>query len=81
MKTVVMEWPEKHETIIEIIERKKGAWTAEQLSELVGCTPAHLYQLAKQGRMPSYRIGMMVRFDPVLTAAWLRSKQCGTKAA
>ncbi|HVB58367.1 MAG TPA: helix-turn-helix domain-containing protein [Candidatus Acidoferrales bacterium] len=80
--TTITEWPgDCNWTIIEIIERKKSAWTAEKLAELLGCTPAHLYQLAKQGRMPSYRLGTMIRFDPVLTAEWLRSKQFGSKAA
>lgn len=82
MKTTIKEWPsDKNATIIEIIERKGSAWLAEQLAELLDCTPAHIYQLAKQGRMPSYRMGTMIRFDPVLVGAWLRSKQCGAKAA
>ena len=60
--------------IIVLIEKRAGAWSAPELAELLGCTPKHIYALAKSGRMPHLRIGDMVRFDPAATAEWLRNR-------
>jgi excisionase family DNA binding protein len=49
---------------------------AEELSELLSLSVKHLYRLAKSGRMPNYRIGGAVRFDPQAVADWLEGKSC-----
>jgi len=60
--------------IIAVIEGKRGAWSAANLAELLGCSNKHIYELAKSGRMPHLRIDGMIRFDPSATAAWLRER-------
>lgn len=60
--------------LVAIIEEKRGAWSASELAELLGCSGKHIYALAKTGRMPHLRIGGMIRFDPRVTAAWLRER-------
>jgi len=60
--------------IIATIESKRGAWSAPELAELLGCSGKHIYALAKSGRLPHLRIGGMIRFDPCVTAAWLRER-------
>jgi excisionase family DNA binding protein len=60
--------------LIAVIERKHGAWSASELAELLGCSGKHIYALAETGRMPHLRIGGMIRFDPRITAAWLRER-------
>jgi excisionase family DNA binding protein len=60
--------------IIAIIESKRGAWTAADLAELLGCSGKHIYALAKSGRLPHLRIDGMIRFDPSVTGAWLRER-------
>ena len=60
--------------LIAIIESKRGAWSASELAELLGCSGKHIYALAKTGRMPHLRIGGMIRFDPRTTATWLRER-------
>ena len=60
--------------IIAIIEGRRGAWSAPELAELLGCSGKHIYALAKSGRMPHLRIGGMIRFDPRITASWLRER-------
>jgi len=60
--------------IVAEIERKRGAWSAAALAELLGCSAKHIYELAKTGRLPHLRIDGMIRFDPSATAAWLRER-------
>ena len=60
--------------IIVVIASKRGAWSASDLAELLGCSDKHIYELAKSGRMPHLRIDGMIRFDPSATAAWLRER-------
>jgi predicted DNA-binding transcriptional regulator AlpA len=60
--------------IIAIIAARRGAWSAPDLAELLGCSGKHIYALAKSGRMPHLRIDGMIRFDPGATAAWLRER-------
>lgn len=57
-----------------MIASKRGAWSAPDLAELLGCSDKHIYELAKSGRMPHLRIDGMIRFDPSATAAWLRER-------
>lgn len=59
------------------IERKKTAWTAEDLALLLELSPKTLYKMAKSERIPAIRIDGMIRFDPSLTAEWLRAKTTG----
>jgi excisionase family DNA binding protein len=59
------------------IGARKSAWPARELAPLLSCTSGYLTKRAKAGKMPSYRIGGMVRFDPAITAAWLRARQVG----
>ena len=54
------------------IERCKGALTAPALATLLGSRTT-IYEMAVTNRLP-YRIGCMVRFDPVTIAEWLRSQ-------
>jgi excisionase family DNA binding protein len=59
------------------IRGRRSAWTAEGLGELLGWSPKHVYKLASDGRMPSYRLGGSVRFDPQAVADWLEAKATG----
>jgi excisionase family DNA binding protein len=56
------------------IERCKGALTAPALATLLGMSRTTIYEMAATNRLPYYRIGCMVRFDPVTIAEWLRSQ-------
>lgn len=59
------------------IEAKNSAWTAEDLADLLEVSPKTLYKMANSGRIPVIRIVGMIRFDPVLTADWLRARTAG----
>lgn len=59
-------------TLADEIEQIGRALTAEELAERLHVTPAMVRKLAREGRLPSFRVGSAVRFDPRLVAAWLR---------
>ena len=59
-------------TLAEKIERVEGAMTAEQLAKMLNVSKITIFKLAKAGRIPSFRIGTCVRFDPKTVAKWLR---------
>ncbi len=60
--------------IVSYIRCRRAALTADDLAELLSMSRKHLYKLAKDGRIPSYRIGGAVRFDPRATADWLENR-------
>jgi excisionase family DNA binding protein len=61
-------------SIASTLRQKCGAWTAEELAELFSFNHEHIYKLAKQGRLPCFRLGGGVRFDPNITATWWEAK-------
>ncbi len=63
------------QSLASIIRKRRKAWTAEELSELLSISAKTIYAMTKKDRMPSFRIGSLVRFDPALTAAWLEGEQ------
>ncbi len=62
--------------ILQIRSRRK-AWTADELAEVLSISRKHILRMAKAQRMPSYRIGGSVRFDPSATSNWLESRSVG----
>lgn len=61
-------------SIADTIESFGRMLTAEDLSELLACSPKTIYSRAKASTMPVTRFGGSIRFDPIATAAWLRSQ-------
>jgi excisionase family DNA binding protein len=61
-------------SLAEQIEKMGRALTADDLSELLSVSKVQVYKLASQGKIPHFRIGMSLRFDPHSVAAWLRKK-------
>lgn len=54
------------------IERMGRALTANELAEMLTVSKITIFKQAKAGRIPSFRIGTCVRFDPRSVAQWLR---------
>jgi excisionase family DNA binding protein len=54
------------------IERVGHALTAVELAELLAISRITVFRMAKTGRIPCFRIGSCVRFDPRAVANWLR---------
>jgi excisionase family DNA binding protein len=54
------------------IERMERALTANELAGMLTVSKITIFKQAKAGRIPSFRIGTCVRFDPRSVAQWLR---------
>jgi excisionase family DNA binding protein len=54
------------------IEQTGHALTADQLARVLSVSRITIFKQAKAGRIPSFRIGTCVRFDPSAVANWLR---------
>ena len=60
--------------VLKKLESSERALKATELATILGVTRQHVYKMAAQGTIPSFRIGAAVRFDPGLIAEWLRRK-------
>jgi excisionase family DNA binding protein len=54
------------------IERIGRALTADELARMLTVSRITIFKQAKAGRIPSFRMGTCVRFDPKMVAQWLR---------
>ena len=59
-------------SIPEQLEKTAHALTAKNLAQLLQASEITIYKLAKAHKLPSFRIGTAVRFDPRTVARWLR---------
>src|SRR5437762_14227636 len=59
-------------TLVEQIERMNHALTADDIAKVLSVSRITIFKQAKAGRIPSFRIGTCVRFDPKSFADWLR---------
>jgi excisionase family DNA binding protein len=57
------------------IEHWPHALTAPELADLLGLGKTAIYDLAKRGGIPHYRLASSIRLDPATTAAWLRKRE------
>ena len=60
--------------LAEQIERMGRALTAEELAKLLCVSKVTIFKQAAAGKIPSFRVGTCVRFDPRAVANWLRSQ-------
>jgi excisionase family DNA binding protein len=56
------------------IEQTGHALTAPELANILGVSHVTVFKQAKVGRIPSFRVGTCVRFDPYSVAQWLRKQ-------
>jgi excisionase family DNA binding protein len=53
---------------------KSRALTVRELAGLLNVSERLIYRMASERRIPSFRICGSIRFDPVVTASWLRQQ-------
>ena len=53
------------------VRNMHGALDADELAKLLGVAKVTILRRAKRGKIPSFRIGTMVRFDPQAISRWL----------
>jgi excisionase family DNA binding protein len=56
------------------LDARTTALTVAELAELLSISERQVYKLAASNRIPSFKIGGSVRFDPADVAAWLRQR-------
>jgi excisionase family DNA binding protein len=61
-------------SIADQIEKIGRALTAQELSRLLSVSRVTIFKQAAAGRIPSFRVGTCVRFDPKAVANWLRGQ-------
>jgi len=61
-------------SIADQIEKIGHALTAEDLARFLSVSKVTIFKHAAAGRIPSFRIGTCVRFDPKAVAIWLRTQ-------
>ena len=62
----------KVQSLPDQIERIGHALTAAEVAEYLSVSRISVLKWAKAGRIPCFRIGTCVRFDPRAVATWLR---------
>ena len=61
-------------SLADLIEQTGHALNANELALILGMSHQTIFRLAKQNRLPSFRVGTCVRFDPFSVAKWLRKQ-------
>src|ERR1700693_3821247 len=56
------------------LETVDHGMTTGGLAAVLGVSRRSIFDMAKAGRIPSFRVGSSVRFDPHLVAKWLRAR-------
>jgi excisionase family DNA binding protein len=56
------------------LDGKTRALTVADVAELLNISERQVYKLVSEYRIPSFKIGGSVRFDPCAVAVWLRQK-------
>jgi excisionase family DNA binding protein len=51
--------------------------TIDQLAERLGITARHVRRLIAERRLPYYKVGRLVRFDPAEISQWLKTRRIG----
>ncbi len=59
-------------TLADSVEQTGHALTADDVAKLLSVSRITIFKQAKANRIPSFRIGTCVRFDPKSIADWLR---------
>jgi putative molybdopterin biosynthesis protein len=62
-------------TLIQILENRAEALNVQQVAEILGVSDKHIYGLAAQGKLPAFRVGKAIRFDPTDVADWSAGKK------
>jgi excisionase family DNA binding protein len=60
--------------LADIINGRRAALTVSEVAGILSVSERQVYKLAASNRIPSFRIGGSVRFDPAAIADWLRQK-------
>jgi excisionase family DNA binding protein len=77
MESIIIDIQAAGESLIQTIRSRRTAWKADELADVLAMSQKHILKMAQEQRIPSYRLGGAVRFDPGAVANWLEEKHVG----
>ena len=60
--------------LVDLLAQRATALTVADVASLLNISERQVYKLAADGRIPCFKIGNSIRFDPATFAAWLQKK-------
>lgn len=60
--------------LAEYLQNRPRALRAGEVAALLGVSERLVYKLASDRRIPAFRVGCALRFDPAALASWLRQQ-------
>src|SRR5437870_6064069 len=67
----MIDTPYQFKSLASRVRGMHGALDAGELAKLLGVAKVTILRRAKRGKIPSFRIGTMIRFDPQAISRWL----------
>ena len=64
--------------IVEILRARHSAITVPELAAILSISTRQIYKMAAANRIPNFKIGSSVRFDPLALREWLEEKELPT---
>ena len=61
--------------LTEVLGTRATALTVAEVAVLLNVSERQVYKLAADGRIPCFKIGNSIRFDPAAFASWLRAAE------
>ncbi len=58
--------------LVENLEKRERALKVSEVADLFQVSPMTIYRAAKEGSLPSFKVGSSLRFDPKIVTAWLK---------
>jgi excisionase family DNA binding protein len=65
------------ETLVERLEARSDLMSVNELAEIIGSHAQTIYKWTRQHKLPYVRVGGRLKFDPIVTAGWLRARSIG----
>ena len=62
--------------LVENLEQCQRALRVSEVADLFQVSPMTIYRAAKEGNLPSFKVGSSLRFDPKAVIAWLKKQMC-----
>jgi excisionase family DNA binding protein len=60
--------------LVGCLNERRQALLVTDVAELLNVSERHVYKLAAAHRIPCFKVGGSIRFDPFAISAWLRQK-------
>jgi excisionase family DNA binding protein len=67
--------PNSERSLAEQIASRRKALTVQEFSDLLSLAPTTVYDWARNGSLPCFRLGGAIRLDPKTVADWLRAQE------